>query len=175
MVERDNIRFNVLRNALYHSSRRRHFERLSRSFTFTTVMLGTAAASNGLLRIGISGAEIGVVVAAIGALQLVFDFGRSARDHQALQRDYYALLADIEERSEATDTDCAAWQARMIRITGDEPPTLRAVDAKAYNDAIDATDTFDATERLRIPTLHRMLGWLLPFDGYSYRKLSEDV
>ncbi len=175
MDERENIRFNALRNALYHTSRRRHFERLNRLANFATIMLGTAAASAALTQYGVSATALGVTVAAIGSLQLVFDFGRSARDHQLFQRDYFDLLADIESSPNPSDEACATWRARMIRITGDEPPILRAIDAKAYNDAIDATGSFDETERLRIPFLHRLLGWIVPFDGYGYRKLSEDA
>lgn len=173
MAERDNVRFNALRNALYHTSRRRYFERLHRTFTFATILLGTAAASDLLAGIGVSQIEFGFVVATVGALQLVLDFAGSARDHQGLQRSYYALLAEIEQRSEPTPGDCAGWQAQLFRIAGDEPPVFRAIDAKAYNDAIDAIDIFGEGERLRIPFSHRLLGSIWSFDGYSYRKLSE--
>jgi hypothetical protein len=61
----------------------------------------------------------------------------------------------------------------MIRITADEPPVLRAIDAKAYNDALDALATFPAGERLLIPFHHRLLGAWLPFEGHSYRKVAE--
>ncbi len=170
---RDHIRFNVLRNALYHTARRRTLERLNRGFNFAVVVLGAAAVGDSLGRIGIESHWLALAIAVIAALQLVFDFGRQARDHQALQRDYYSLLADIEATPEADTIQCAAWYGRMISITADEPPVLRAIDAKAYNDAIDATGDFDRAERLIIPPLHRVFGWFIPFEGHEYRKVSE--
>lgn len=171
--DRENIRFNALRNALYHSTRRRSLERINRVFNFLVVILGTAVISDALGQLPIPRYTLGTAIAAVGALQLVFDFGRQARDHQVLQRDYYSLLADIEASPEADDAVCAEWQSRMIRITADEPPVLRALDAKAYNDALDATHSFEASQRLRIPVLHQMFGGIWSFDGYNYRKISE--
>ncbi|MEI2806208.1 MAG: hypothetical protein V9G18_09780 [Albidovulum sp.] len=171
--DRANVRFNVLRNALYHTARRRALERWNRVFNFLVVVLGAAAVGNVMAIYGLPQHWGGMAIAVIGALQLVFDFGRQARDHQALQRDYYALLADIEATPEADGNLCAEWYSRMIRITADEPPVFRALDAKAYNDAIDATETFGSDERLVIPGLHRLLGGILPFEGHNYRKVGE--
>ena len=173
MTDRDQIRFNVLRNALYHTARRRTLERINRLFNFAVVVLGAAAVGDVLAVLGIDRAHTAMGIAIIGALQLVFDFGRQARDHQTLQRDYYMLLADIEAAPDASAQDCASWYAQMIRITADEPPVLRAVDARAFNDALDATEFYPRHERLAVPLHHRLLGWVLPFEGHTYRKLSE--
>lgn len=171
--ERENIRFNALRNALYHTARRRSLERLNRLFNFLIVLLGTAAASSIAEIYEIPPYIIGLTVAAVGSLQLVYDFGRQARDHQTLQRDYYALLASIESKPNAGEEICAEWQSTMIKITADEPPVLRALDAKAYNDAIDATGVYEKEERLIIPFWHVLLGGILSFEGYEYKKVSE--
>ncbi|MBM3603231.1 MAG: hypothetical protein FJX25_00405 [Alphaproteobacteria bacterium] len=171
---RETIRFNVLRNALYHTARRRSLERVNRVFNFLVVILGTAAASSLGENLQVPTFATGMAVAILGALQLVYDFGRQARDHQTLQRDYYSLLADIESKIEPDENQCAEWWSKMIRITGDEPPVLRALDAKAYNDAIGATGAFDMSERLRIPLWHRLVGGFFAFEGYHYKKVSED-
>lgn len=115
----------------------------------------------------------GIAVAVVGAAQLVFDFGGKARDHQTLQREYYHLLAEIEETLSPTEKQLGSWYGKMIMIAGDEPPVLRALDAKAYNDALGATEDFDAGERLYIPLLHQLFGSILPFEGHHYQKLSE--
>lgn len=171
--DRDNIRFNVLRNALYHTARRRVLERTNRIFSFLVVVLGAAAVGDVMAIFHVQQYWVGMAVAVIGALQLVFDFGRQARDHQALQRDYYALLADIEAVPTGEGSQCAEWYSRMIRITADEPPILRAIDAKAYNDAIDATEIYPRDQRLKIPLLHRLLGGFFPFEGREYLKMVE--
>ncbi|MDN5785714.1 hypothetical protein [Pseudorhodobacter sp.] len=171
--DRDSIRFNALRNALYHTARRRSLERFSRVFNFLIVVLGATAVSSVAVQFHLPSYLIGLAIAVIGALQLVFDFGRQARDHQVLQRDYYALLADVEANVDPTPADLATFSSRMIRITADEPPTYRAIDSKAYNDAIDGLGTHAAGERLHIPLLHRIFGGMFAFDGYGYRKRVE--
>ena len=171
--DRDSIVFNVLRNALYQTARRRTFERWNRIFNFLVVALGAAAVGDVLTKLGIQQGWMGMAVAVIGALQLVLDFGRQARDHQMLQRDYYNLLADIEMSTRNDDEARAEWNGRMIKIGADEPPTLRAIDAKAYNDAIDATGLYAQTERLHVPFLHRLLGGFVPFEGRQYLKYIE--
>lgn len=173
MPDRENIRFNVLRNALYHTSRRRSFERWNRFFNFLVVVLGAAGVGNLLGRFGIGQAEIGVAVALVGAAQLVFDFAGASRTHQALQRDYYNLLGDIEEELEPTAEQLAIWYGKMVRIAGDEPPVLRALDAKAYNDAMGAMEYYPAGDRLHLPWYHRLLGRMLSYDGYNFKKISE--
>lgn len=174
-MDADNIRFNVLRNALYHTARRRHYEALSRWLNLIVILLGAAAIATPLGGIGIGSVWIGAAVALVGALQLVFDFGRQARDHQGLQRDYYRLLAEIETTTDPDTSLIARWRGDMIRITADEPPVLRAIDAKAYNDALDALDVYPTGERLAIPLLHRLLGGLLTFEGHNYRKVCPTV
>ena len=169
----DLLRFNALRNALYHTARRRFFELWNRIFNFMVVILGAAAMGDAAAKYGFDQLWIGLAVPVVAAAQLVFDFGRSARDYQALQRDYYNLLADIEENTNPTAKDRASWKAKMTRISADEPPTLRAIDAKAYNDAIDAMEIFDADQKLHIPALHKIFGWFWAYDGYSYQKQCE--
>lgn len=168
----DNVRFNALRNALYHTGRRMTFERWNRIFNFLVVVLGAAATGGIITHIGWDPIWPAAAVALVGAAQLVFDFGRSARDHQSLQKEYYNLLADIESEIDPSDDQIATWNSRMTRIAGDEPPTLRALDAKAYNDALDALE-FDRGQRLKVPWLHWALGGLIAFDGHTYPKLSE--
>lgn len=170
--ERENIRFNVLRNALYHTARRRALERINRWFNFLVVILGAAAVGDIFAKYGIPQSYMGLAVAVIGAMQLVFDFGRQARDHQGLQRDYYRLLADIEASVDDGEAARANWYSRMIQITADEPPTFRALEAKAYNDAADAME-LPRGERLHVPFWHRRVGGVLAFDGTEFRKVSE--
>ncbi|MBO6759152.1 MAG: hypothetical protein JJ902_22700 [Roseibium sp.] len=170
--DRDNIRFNVLRNALYHTARRQFFERLSRMTSFVVVVLGASAMSDVASHFGFATIWLGFAIAVFGAIQLAFDYGGQARDHQQLQRDYYNLLADIEESAQHDEAECGAWYARMLRITSAEPPILRAIDAKAYNDALDAVEG-DRRERLYVPWHHKPFGWLLSFDGHTYEKVWE--
>ena len=129
------IKFDALRNAIYHSSRRRFFELLSRFLSFCVVVSGTAAVANLAV---LDPRWLAALAAAIGALQLVFDFNGRARLHENLQRRYFELIAVIDAVVEATDQDVAKWRADLNRIYADEPPPMRALDAIAYNKACDA-------------------------------------
>lgn len=169
------IRFNALRNALYHTARRRQLEWWSRFFNFLVVALGAAAIADFTTSIGFSQILIGVAVSTVGTLQLVMDFAGSARTHQRLQRDYHEVLAEIEEADEPTPHLCRHWEGKLYRIAGDEPPVLRALDAKAYNDAIDASDEslFPRDQRLYIGFWARLAGSFFQFNGTEFKKFCE--
>ncbi len=128
-------RHQALRNALYHLARRGWLDGWNRLFNLLVIIGGTSAAAD--LTRGNSQAYLllGGAIALIGALQLVFDFGGRARAHETLQRRYYSLVADIQSRIVPTVQDCADWEAEMSRVAADEPPTLRALDAVADNQA----------------------------------------
>jgi hypothetical protein len=131
-IEDLNPKFDALRNAIYHTSRRRFFELLSRTLSFFIVASGTAAVANLKIlepRIAAAGAAV------IGALQLVFDFNGRARTHEILQRKYYDLVAEIDGIQSPSDEQIVKWQAALNRIYADEPPPMRALDAIAYNAA----------------------------------------
>ncbi|OWV70419.1 hypothetical protein ATY77_16770 [Rhizobium sp. R634] len=169
------LRFDALRNGLYHTARRMTFERRNRICNFLVIILGAAAMGDAFKPYGfdIQKGWFGASVAIIGAAQLVFDFGGRARDHQSLQKEYYHLLADIEACLSPTDEQVAVWNGRMTRILSDEPPTYRVIDAKAYNDALDSLGNYDRSNRLIIPYSHRLLGSLFTFDGAPYDTIAE--
>lgn len=170
---REHVRFDTLRNALYHTARRRFFERWNRNFNFAVVMLGTAVVADLTEFAAIPALWSGAAVAVIGTLQLVLDFGGQAREHQTLQREYYHLLADIESVIEPTDQQCAEWYSAMLRITANESPIYRVIDSEAHNDAIDAMDFFDQGERLIVPFWCKPFGSLCTFNGRNFKKVCE--
>lgn len=135
------IRFQALRNALYHKSRQRRLEWWARAANLVTILLGSAAAAKAF---GLGGPSteilIGFFVAAVGALQLVYDWSSKARTHEFLQRRFYEVLAKIEEADSGVISkgELQRFNAELIRIYADEPPTLRALDAVAYNEALDS-------------------------------------
>lgn len=174
-MDRATLELNVLRNALYHQGRRRRLERLTRWSNFFIILLGASAMGDVTRFAGYEGwaPAIGAATVAIGAFQLVFDFGGRARDHQVLQRDYYNLFAEIDAMPEASAEDIARFLSAMTRIAAGEPPSLRALDAKAYNDALSGLGHWSENERLHIPLWHKVAGPYLDFDGYRYRTLAE--
>jgi hypothetical protein len=102
------LKFEAIRNAIYHASRRRFFELLSRFLSFCVVVSGTVAVANVAKwdpRWPAAGAAV------IGALQLVFDFNGRARLHENLQRRYFELVAEIDAKTAPTDEDVAKWKS----------------------------------------------------------------
>jgi hypothetical protein len=159
------IRFEALQNAIYHSSRRRFFELLTRFLSFLVVVTGTAAVAN----LHVAEPRImAAVAAAIGAMQLVFDCGGRARLHEKLQSQYFQLISAIDGTVNPTDTDRAKWEAQLSLIYADEPPPMRALDAVAYNKACDSLG-YTGSARLKVnwwQALFRHL-WSFPNTRFS--------
>jgi hypothetical protein len=164
MAEEFNPKFDALRNAIYHSSRRRFFELLSRSLSFLIVVSGTVAVAN----LQIFDARWAAALAAvIGALQLVFDFHGRARLHELLQRRYFELIAQIDEVPNPTPEQRKQWQATLSRIYADEPPPMRALDAIAYNAACRNMGYADKNFR-RVTLWHLLLSQIYPFPRTNF-------
>src|SRR5215207_9546754 len=89
-------RFDALRNTLYHTERRRFFDLLNKLINLVVIALGAAVAAKlaQLYHFNEIWLELSVVV--VSALQLVFDFGGSARVHEFLQQRYYDALSEME-------------------------------------------------------------------------------
>lgn len=120
---------------MYHTQRGAFLDGLNRLISFLVILLGASVVSkvaNG------TWLELGVVFFA--TIQLVFDFGTRAMEHQFLQRRYYEILAQMDMDAEsAADPEAAKkWSAKLLTIAADEPMPMRALDAIAYNQALDA-------------------------------------
>jgi len=175
----DVVRFDALRNALYHTARVRWYSGWNRLFNFIILFLGTAAAADAakLFPLAVSdnsfARAVGCLTAAVGALQLVIDFGGSARTHESLARRYYELMAEIEETPlRPREETVRAWRGKLIRITADEPPTLRALDSIAYNEAADALG-WAHDDRLIVPWHQRIRRHISAFKAHRYETLKE--
>ena len=132
------LRHMALRNALYHEARYRFLDGINRWFNFMVIVGGTGTAAQLAKNHPDAAVWLGGSVAVIGALQLVFDCAGRAYRHDTLQRRYYELLAEIDCELSPTSEVCARWKADISRISADEPPTKRALDAVADNQATNA-------------------------------------
>lgn len=166
---RTDLRFEALRNALYHSARRGWYELLHRGLMFVVVIAGSGVvASLG----GSDGGETLTLVAALftavaGALDLVFDFNGKACEHTYLTRRSYEILATL-----ADDDSEAAFrraQAEMIRLYADERPQLRALNAVAHNTAADSLYG-DEKSRLVVDWWQSLWRHVYPFNGTTFRE-----
>lgn len=129
------LEHNALRNALYHTARRQRLEFWSRLLNFLVIVGGASTVAQ-MATEGGFGMWIGFAITIVGALQLVFDFAGRAKNHEILQRRYYDLLGRIKEAGGDLPVKVRSQiMGEIARISGEEPPTLRALDAVAYNEA----------------------------------------
>jgi hypothetical protein len=167
-----NARFDALRNAIYHTSRGRFLDAVNRFFNFVVIVLGAAAVSKvaGAVQFKEIWIEFGVVVFA--TVQLVFDFGGRAGVHLYLQKRYYELLTEMETRAKDTDADRKRWSAKLLTIAADEPLPMRALDAIAYNTALDSyiEDPDEVAKyRLHVSWCQRRLRHFWPYAGTQFQ------
>jgi|GEM_PF-1550024 hypothetical protein len=134
-------RFDALRNAIYHAERRTFFDTLNKGLNFLVIIFGAGVAGKAahLLHLEDLVLEMGVLLFA--TLQLVFDFGSRARDHDYLQRRYYEMLSKMERDGDNSETAMRLRSAELLSIAADEPMPMRALDALAYNKALNAVVT----------------------------------
>lgn len=166
-------KFDALRNAIYHTERRNFFELLNRLLNFLVIILGAGVAGKAakLFHIEELWLEFGVLVAA--TMQLAFDFGFRSRTHEFLQKKYFEMLAEMELEP---SPDQKKWDAKLFTIASDEPMPMRALDALAYNAALDATTSdvdIKHAHRLRVPFVHRVLRHIIAFHAHEYRPQAE--
>lgn len=167
------LRFHALRNALYHTARRRHLEWWNRIFNLAVILLGTAAAAEIATAATPGPIILGMTTALVGSIQLVFDLGGRARTHEILQKRYFGLLAQLEENPEPNMQEIAKLNGELVRIYGDEPPVAQIDEALAYNEAADALGA-DPSERMVVPNWMRFVAKIFPLLRFNLRTISEN-
>jgi len=133
-----NPKFDALRSALYHTERQRFLDSLNRWFNFAIIILGATAAAKWAKLENFEDAWLELAIVLIATIQLVFDFGGSARLHEFLQMRHYEVLAEMEGEDPADEVTLRKWSAKLVTLSSSEPMTMRALDAIAYNKALDA-------------------------------------
>jgi hypothetical protein len=169
-------KFDALRCAIYHVARRNFFDLSNRLLNFLVIILGASVAGKAAKLIHLDEeAWLEFAVLIFATAQLTFDFGYRARTHEFLQKKYNDMLAEIELDPKPSEK---RYNAKLFTIAGDEPMPLRALDALAYNAALDAT-TSDPEMRKRnrvwIPPIQRLLRHFVAFHAYEYKLESEHV
>jgi hypothetical protein len=160
------LKFEALRNAIYHTARRGVMDTLNRIFSFLVIVSGAAAVGDLGQKFGVTPQWLAFVAAMAGTTQLVADFGVVARNHEFLQRQFYELIAEIAAVAEPNASQVAAWEAKLNRIYGEEPPPMRALDAIAYNAACESLGRQDS--RVRVTWWQSALRHVLMFTAASF-------
>lgn len=145
------LRHMALRNALYNAARYRFLDGVNKWFNLLVILGGTGTVAEFARSNSTVAMVLGGCITTIGALQLVFDYAGRAHRHEALQRRYYEMLAELDGTLAPTSENCAKWLGDISRIAADGPPTMRALDVIADNQA---TSTLLGGDRPRLK-----IGW----------------
>jgi hypothetical protein len=164
------LRFDLLRNAIYHSSRSNFLDMCNRIFVFLAIMFGTTAAADlGSSRLHLSPAFLSTAAAISATISLVGNFAVAARTHSYLQRRCYEMLSEVErlgEISESSLPKLSDIRGQLTTIYGEEPPPMRALDAIAYNAACDSL--FDGKGRLLVSGWQSVFRHFYPYNGTDF-------
>lgn len=124
------LKFTLLFAALCHDAAETSAMRKHRLFTAANLLLGSGAAVAIGAQYPIIAQVMAVMVAFVGAAQLVWDFGRVGRDHALQRQRYYELLAELRRGG-----DEAGIEAAMTALYGTEPPVSARLQQFAHNRA----------------------------------------
>jgi len=131
----DGLKFNLSRNAMYNAAREGWYASLHKLVMFTSAFSGTGAAVTVLGEWNsVISVFFGLFVAFATTSDLVFNLSGNARLHNGLRQRYFSLLAELES-SEIDQELLKSINDRLYRIYGEEPPTMRALDAMMWNQA----------------------------------------
>jgi hypothetical protein len=161
-----NLKFGVEVSSLYHDWRRGTMEaaqRFSRFATIVGIIITLATAFNPLgwaphvFEWTIAG--ILFLVACINIAELTYRFNERASEHLELYRRFSDLLIRMSRPQNESNERLSDWEAAAASIRRDEPPTMWAIYALAWNQVVE----FSGAPQ----TYRRKLGWL----QYLFRNL----
>ena len=129
LSDRDRLRITLLRNVRYNEDRQAFFVTLNGLLNLGVLMSGTGVVATLTTRHQGWSRDIAILTAVIGAVQLIFDFGRRQYLHESLRARFLGLLAKLRE------DNITEIRGEADAIYSEEPPTYYAVDALAFNAA----------------------------------------
>jgi hypothetical protein len=164
-------RFDALRLATYHTERKSFLDRVNRTMSFFVVVFTAGVVTNVATLIHLHKEFIELAALLTASLQLVFDFGAKARTHEYLQKRYYEMVSEMEEETEEGPEFDKKWSARLLAIGADEPLTMRALDAVAYNNVIDGlyNDAEHRKYRLHVTQTQYRLRNILAYHSTNFQ------
>ncbi|MBP0617845.1 hypothetical protein [Jiella mangrovi] len=172
----EKTRMRAMRNGVYHSMRRQFFERCERFANLSVLLLGAASVAQVAAKTfgdDMPSLIFGFLVALVGGLQLVFNFGGRARDHAMFQARFYGLMAKTERSGDDPERLAAEIESEMATFYGEEPPTYHIVNAIAYNAVQDSFGRPDKSALFKIGTKENLLKDFFHYSPHDLKTFGE--
>jgi hypothetical protein len=144
----NNLCFDALRSAFYHTERAAFFRNVNRGLLFSAIFFGASAAAKAAGLVNLNGVWLDLLVVFIAALLTVCGFEARAADHAALQARCYEILAEIDSGRPLSKAAMDKGSAKLMELSGQEATAMRAVNALAYNKALEAFASNDDELRM---------------------------
>ena len=162
MSEEELIKFSCLRNAAYHEDFERFYARAHKFLMFLVVALGATALGVAVVQDSKFGLVFTFFATIAALVDLLWDVDGMARLHASLRRRCYDLLARLES-GEPPDK----LSVEFLRLVTDEPPPMYAVNALAFNTAVEATGR-PAAQKYVLKPWHVLLRHWLSFSERDF-------
>ena len=158
------LQFGLERSMLYHRRRRDFFDLLNKSLAFSQILLGSYTANLVLAGNAYALSLIGIIIAFIGALTLVGDFGACAKEHQYLQKHFNDLIIKIRKLAINDDTGLDSIACERLSLEAEEPAIYRALDICCHNALVQAKGC-SPDELCKLSAIQGMLRHLRRFES----------
>jgi TIR domain len=167
-----NLRFDLIRNALYHTDEQFFFSKLHQTIQVVIVLASTALfIATSFTFSSIFGTIVAGTVVTLATVDLVFDFSGRARLHSSLRQRYLGLLEQFERKSLTTQF-AAQTQEAIYQLQGEEPPLNYCVEALAWNRArISMGLPTHESDLIAVNWWQRLLRHVIRFSPEHFRKI----
>lgn len=164
----DDLLFGVRRSIRYHSRRQAFFEGVNRWTDFLLLALGSGTVALAVQDRPSWILGLGLGVALVSSLKLVFAFGVKATQHAQFVRDFTLL----EKRlcTDASGETVKAVTQERLDLEALEPPVMQVLDVLCHNDLLRAMGYADEKEQVAVTWWQRQTAQFFNFGTHRLAK-----
>lgn len=144
------LKIDVERNARYHARRAGFLSYVNKMSLFCIILLGSAEFS-GAAVIKPYEVWIGLSIAVLGSLNLVFDFAGQSKDHEMLFARYKEISTDLSRKLGFSDEELSIFETRLDGVLAQEKGSyFKALNALCHNEVMIAYNREHLTRKVGI-------------------------
>ena len=166
--EYDDLLFGVRRSIRYHSRRQAFFEGVNRWTNFLLLLLGSGTVALAVRDRPSWILGLGLGVALVSSLKLVFAFAVKATQHAQFVRDF--TLLEKRLRADASEETVKAVTQERLDLEALEPPVMQVLDVLCHNDLLRAMGYTDEKEQVAVTWWQRQTAHFFNFGTHRLAK-----